>query len=514
MNVSNFRLILGVGLLLTTAGCANPVSWENDIHIPLLDDRVDWSDVVPDSLYEPGVEGGPAHFVLVDTLDGWDWSEWAQLPDTTVEIRYDGEGVLENGLPVTSQTTVVGTQDVLDIELNQPEGLALTDALVSSGTVGIEVKHSLQCEVAMLFQFPGILVEGNPLEFSLELPPATETVPGEDSQLVELTGAEFDFDAVSGFDSNALAVNVAAVSGEVTTPEGIYIITATDSLVISLTFQDLKVEELGGYFGQLTESTSADVALLDTVPLPEPVLDLEGTTAALHFTNTVGADLRLYLDTLQFDEDLVEGDLIAGHDIPRATWNNGVPTPSEWSLDLGAPGSNFLDMIEMFPRSLHVAGRMMLNPFDTQDLLMDRWNVNYPPTFWYELRVPLKLGVNGVVLRDSFDLEGLEDFPQFEGHLHLDFESSFPVEVTGTVAFDRLDGVLYQDTLVLPPGSVPNGTLGEATLSIPLNADMALPGGQVEVELRVNTYGAQPFTGHEGIRIQGRLEGTQILEVE
>jgi len=34
------------------------------------------------------------------------------------------------------------------------------------------------------------------------------------------------------------------------------------------------------------------------------------------------------------------------------------------------------------------------------------------------------------------------------------------------------------------------------------------------VELRVNTYGAQPFTGHEGIRIQGRLEGTQILEVE
>ena len=41
-------------------GCANPVSWENDIHIPVLDDRVTWADVVPDSLYEPGVEGGPA----------------------------------------------------------------------------------------------------------------------------------------------------------------------------------------------------------------------------------------------------------------------------------------------------------------------------------------------------------------------------------------------------------------------------------------------------------------------
>ena len=35
-------------------GCANPASWENDIHIPVLDDRVSWADVVPDSLYEPG----------------------------------------------------------------------------------------------------------------------------------------------------------------------------------------------------------------------------------------------------------------------------------------------------------------------------------------------------------------------------------------------------------------------------------------------------------------------------
>ena len=97
--------------------------------------------------------------------------------------------------------------------------------------------------------------------------------------------------------------------------------------------------------------------------------------------------------------------------------------------------------------------------------------------------------------------------------LHLDFESSFPVEVTGILDYDRLDGVLYQDTLVLPAGSVLK-TLGEATLSIPLNEEMALPGGQVRMELWVNSYGAQPFTGYESVRVQGRLEGTQIIEVE
>jgi len=128
--------------------------------------------------------------------------------------------------------------------------------------------------------------------------------------------------------------------------------------------------------------------------------------------------------------------------------------------------------------------------------------------------VPLKLGVNGLVLRDSFDLEGLDEFPAFDGFLHLDFENTFPVEVTGTVDFERLDGVLYQDTLVVPAGSVPLCTVGESTLSIPVNADMLLPGGEVTVELRVNTSGPQPFTGHEGVRVQGRLEGTQLIEVE
>ena len=510
-------LVCGALASLLWWGCANPVSWENDIHIPVLDDRVTWADVVPDSLYEPGVEGGPAHFVLVDTLDGWDWTAWSQLPDTTLSIRYDGEGVLQNGVPVQEGIPVALSDDELpmvDITLSEPEGLELTKAQLSGGTIQIEVQHSLQCEVDVLFTFPGVQINGESMEVGLELPAATDAVAGSESAVVDMTGAQFDFTQVGGFDSNALEVQVVAVSGQVTAPSGIYIVSVTDSIVMNLTFQSVEVETLAGYFGQLTEGASADVALLDTVPLPEPSIDLEGTTASLHVTNTIGADLRLFIDTLQFDDNLVEGDFIAGHDIPRAVWVNDAPVPSEWSLDLGSSGSTFLDELEAFPRSLHVAGRMQLNPINTSEFLMDRLDVAYPPTFWYELRVPLKLGVNGLVLRDSFALEGLDEVPNFEGFLHLDFSNTFPVDVTGTVAFDRFDGVLYRDTLVLPAGSVPQDLMGEGTLSIPVNAEMLMPGGDVEVELRVNTFGPQPFTGHEFVRLQGRLEGTQLIEVE
>ena len=496
------------------AGCANPVSWENDIHVPVLDDRVSWADVVPDSLYEPGIDGGPAHFVLVDTLDGWDWSDWTTLPDSTIVVVYDGEEELNNGLVVTEDMEVIAYTDEVSFSLPDAEGAELTDASLDGGTLALTVEHSLPSEVQMLYDLPGVSIDGVPLSIPMLLPPASPTEPGSATTLVDLTGAQFDFTGISGQETNALEVTIVATCGDIVDPAGFFIIDQSDSVVVSLGFEALSLRTLGGYFGSFTESATGDVALLDTVPLPNPVIDLQGATAALHFTNTVGADLMLNLDTLQFDESLVEGDLIAGHLIPRAVWNNGVPTPSEWTLDLASPGSNFLDLMETFPSSLHAAGRMTLNPNGDPQWLLDRWDVAYPPTFWYELRVPLKLGLEGVILRDTFDIQGLEDFPRFEGHLHLDFESSFPVEVTGMVQFHRNDGVLYSDTVLLPPGSVPLGTLGEGTLSIPLNADMALPGGSLELELLVNTYGPQPFTGYESVHVQGRLEGTQIVEVE
>ena len=68
--------------------------------------------------------------------------------------------------------------------------------------------------------------------------------------------------------------------------------------------------------------------------------------------------------------------------------------------------------------------------------------------------------------------------------------------------------------LILPAGSIGQGLVGEGLLSIPVNAEMMLPGGELRVEVTVNSMGAQPFTGHERVRVQGRLEGTQIIEVQ
>jgi len=507
---------LSVAVLLGgVTGCQSPVSWENDIHIPVLDDRVSWADLVPDSLVKPGEDGGLAHFVLSDTLDGWDWNDYLTLPDSTFSSRFDGQTEPFNGtIVVVEGNEVLGYSEPFNFDIVQLPGMELTEATLSGGTMTIEVIHSLQLEVEMVFDFPDILDGTDWLSVPMLLPPATTTEAGVSVVATDLEGIEIDFTGEFGIETNTLSVYVVALAGEVSNPQGFDTIDPEDSIVVNITFAGVTVQSLGGYFGQRTEFASSEVGLIDTLPVPEPVVNLEGAEASLHFTNTVGADFRMYLDTILVDEDPVEGSLISGFDIPRATWVNGEPVAAEWSLDLAMPGSNFLDLLEGLPEKMRVAARLLLNPEDMSDLLIDRIDARFPPTLWYDVKVPINAGANGLLFRDTFELEGLDEFPAFDGYLHLDVYNTFPVEVEGRLAFDRLDGQTYRDTALVAPGNEFEGLVGESTISIPLNADMAMPGGTVAVEVLINTYGPQPFSGHESVRVQGRLEGTQLLEVE
>ena len=84
---------------------------------------------------------------------------------------------------------------------------------------------------------------------------------------------------------------------------------------------------------------------------------------------------------------LVEGDLIAGHDIQRAVWTGGNVVPGEWSLDLAALDRIF-GGLGGFSETVECGGPHAAQPHQHLGVLMDRLDVSIPPTFWYELRVP------------------------------------------------------------------------------------------------------------------------------
>ena len=521
----SFRLrvawaIAGAVVVLGLGGCQNELSWDNDVHVPVLDDRLSWGDIVPDSLFQEGDPTEAVRFALQDTVDVVDWGAVLEIPDTTWAIQYGGEEEgLPEGFPILPGANFIAVTDVFEFNVDPSRGVELQFAEISSGAIEIEASHTLGLEMDMVYEFPHITLAGQPLLFEFNLPSAEGGVPGAAITTVDLSGAQFDFtqavDSETGlnFDTNMLDITLVAVASEFANPNG-YLVQASDSIRLELTFQSLVMEKLEGYFGNWELPMSLGVGLFDTIPLPEPVADFEGMELRLHMDNTMGADLRLYLDTIAFGDLLVEGDLMAGHDIPRAIWTTGVPETTPWSLDLASPTSTFVQSLETFPDTVSVKGRVELNPFDTSDLLMDRWDAQFLPTAWVELSVPVRVGANGLLFSESFDLDVLEEWPAFEGFLHLDFTHTFPIEVEAHVRAELWSGTVIQDTLLVPAGSVPNGTVGASTLSIPLNEENATTGGTMHVDFAINTFGAQPFTGLEYVRIQGRLEGTQTIVID
>ena len=51
-------------------------------------------------------------------------------------------------------------------------------------------------------------------------------------------------------------------------------------------------------------------------------------------------------------------------------------------------------------------------------------------------------------------------------------------------------------------------------LVIPLNEETVSPGGSLHVRLTASTEGAVTFTGYENVRVQVRIEGIQLIEVD
>lgn len=76
---------------------------------------------------------------------------------------------------------------------------------------------------------------------------------------------------------------------------------------------------------------------------------------------------------------------------------------------------------------------------------------------------------------------------------------------------DTLGTVVSVDAEI-EPGSIQLNQPAHGFFEIPVNQDIMEPGGTIHVTLYVNTNGAVEFTGHEDVRVQVRVEGTQLIE--
>ena len=87
-----FHLLLVAFLLVFLFGCEDrePLSWESEIFLPIVDDRIGWLDYVEDSMIVDIegleiVDGNPAKIVLHQPIDMISGALAPVLPDTSIE---------------------------------------------------------------------------------------------------------------------------------------------------------------------------------------------------------------------------------------------------------------------------------------------------------------------------------------------------------------------------------------------------------------------------------------------
>lgn len=497
-------------ILLCIFGCTRQVTtWKVDVALPLVDDLLDWTDVVGDSLAT--VETGSVAVIRFDgVLSEIDIEALTQLPDTLVsqELSPDFSG---GPFQIPPGTTLLDSEeDIVFQGIDQQ----FKSIVLESGRIEYSVRSSTDGYVEMQYDFPSVTVDGQAVELYVLLPPSTSGQFQTATGVIDLSGAAFDLTGVSGNEINRIASELI-----IGTPEFILDtaqVFGADSILVDMHFKDLLVQQVSGYFGQETLDFDVEQKIFDSEVFTGGFLEINPTRALLAFRNTLAADIRLDLDALQVDGINVEQpQLSVPQFISRADWSSGEVAPGTWSMDLLESEPDIFELLSYLPEWVTMQGEGLLNPLGDVSGGQDFFDVRQPPQLRLDLEWPLKGTIEQFGVAQTIDFEGV-DLPQFEGDLVLRLTNGFPVSWDFNAEWVHSDDAFGTESI---DGMVPSffdetGASNVIEWRIPVG-DLRLMGpSQLAFTARMNSEGEVIFTGNERLRLQVAIEGTHQVTVE
>ncbi|MBI48782.1 MAG: hypothetical protein CL850_00620 [Crocinitomicaceae bacterium] len=502
-------------VIFCLVGCENrkPLSWETDVFLPLLDDRIGWLEFVEDSLDIVLTDGNPARIVLNQGVEFTSGTIAPVLPDTLIEKNI-GIGNIPVDIPVPTEYPFILQEDEIPIiNLGGSSGAYLREVVVTSGEMVFTVENSIGGILDMSYYLTCCTINGEQVGIDLEIPAGTDDNIGFASGSLSLENAVFDLTGSAGVSNNLLTTYFEAQGSQLN--EEIFFANSQDNIKVTIQFQNFEVKSALGYFGNLDSRFSEEELITDTVPLPNAIIQMDGAIAKLKLENTIGADIRLTFDSLNFDGlQLQHPSIYDVHDMARAQWNNGqLLSTTNLELDLMEEESTLGELLEMMPEKLEIVGDIELNPYGDVSLGNDYIDVDMQPNINILLELPIHVGFDGLLLEDSFEIDPI-DSTSFDGRLLVDFWSTFPVQVESHLVYtvnNTSQTEIVRD-VVIDPNNMDLGQDGHGFVEIPANDSLLVPGATVDVTVYVSTEGAVVFDGTEEVRVQIRAEGTYLIK--
>ncbi|MFM7730989.1 MAG: hypothetical protein ACKO6L_08125, partial [Flavobacteriales bacterium] len=240
--------------------------------------------------------------------------------------------------------------------------------------------------------------------------------------------------------------------------------------------------------------------LTDAIGIPEGALDLNSSTLDLHILNTLGIDATLNFgqlvgmgantQTLQFApfEQPIH--------ITRATDQLGTVIPTAQHFQLNDGNSNLTSFLENLPTNLTWNGSLAVNPLGNVSESNDFYYSDYPFSARMDLAIPLRLAMQNLGLRDTFELTNDAFDVDASGQLDIIVSNRFPFSTTLDLVFLR-EG--YEPTVLIDHATIAAGlyddmsfqsTPMESTLPIQLPAGLLQAfgsPGRLAVRFNLNT---------------------------
>jgi len=512
-------------VILALSACKRdePTSWDLQARVPLAEGRLQWGDLVEDSLLALD-QLGVLHVVYEASLVDFDLDTLTTIEDTTISNSYT-PGFNGGPIEIPPGTSVLSLSEDMAFGVSTAE---IREIHIASGRLNYRLESYVQGELSLSYQLPGVtMADGSSLTINATTQPASDGVPWVEQGFRELNDVEVDLQGSNGGTFNRLAsildVDIAAEAADAVPVYG------DDSVRVVLEFTDVRIAYGRGYFGQ-TQDESVDTLDLSPFAHSEGYLNLDELEFFLEITNRAGADARIELENITATRGNESVDLnheVIGQQInlTRATDNgDGTVNANSYSWSINQNNSNITDLFSILPEHLVIDRAFELNPLGDVSGGNDFLYVDQPVEAAYSLNLPLAFSSSGVLLQDTLSIDPVESEVEGSGKLLFRLSNGFPLDVASVrLTYHTADGASYA---FLNDLSLPAATLdGQQWLASEQLHEQVLTtehftalreGGRLEVEVEFSTVDGQQvqMNGNEFIDIEVIGDGIIRAEIE
>ena len=424
---------------ITLVSCKKKtVSWETDWSVPLINDRLSLSDLENDSTLEANGVGG-YNVVLSRSLIDLQLDEILAIPDTTIEKAIT---IAFPSLSVPPGFTISNTAEENDISIAD---LELKEIHVKSGNIRFRVLNPVETSMNFTVNLPGTVKDGSPFSQSYLVPAGSPSNPGVQLQAYDISGYSFDLTGLNNNKNNLFVSQIDVTSD----PNGPTVtMTNTDSIKFYVEFENVVLDHARGYFGQTSLSDTLQQTISAFDAYENGVLDIPNMSLDLNIVNGVKVGARATISSLSSTNangstvNLTHPQIGNAINIDPATGSWGSLVPSVNTLSINSSNSNIESFIENLGKSFIIGYQLDVNPYGN---ISGGWDELFPNSrlvIRANLNMPLQVGMDQLILRDTFaidiDAQSIQNIKS--GSLVLNTKNAFPLSADISFSFINTNG--------------------------------------------------------------------------